>query len=185
MRAKLTAKHPRPTAPDRAPVRAGSPPARKPARPGGLTKQAAPATAPRRSSDTLRAGAETAGRSRRPAGAPAGQAQSPPAARRTTAGAKRGSRADAVRDEDGGRKIGRPVKRSGDALDRRPTSHASQARPGRAESERQRNAPPSSPSRSTRSTGSARPTRSADTRPKRPSGAEIARPVPRKSASSM
>lgn len=186
MRAKLTAKHPRPTAPDRAPVRAGSPAARKPARPGGLTKQAAPTAATRRRrSDTLRSGAETAGQSRRPGAAPAGQAQAPRAAKRTVAGAKTGSRADAVRAEDGGRKIGRPVKRSGDAHDRRPTADASQARPGRGESGRQRNALPSSPSRSTRPTDAARPARAADARPKRTPGAEIARPAPRKSAPSI
>jgi 23S rRNA pseudouridine2604 synthase len=182
MRAKLIAKHPRPTAPNRAPVRAGSPAARKPARPGGIAKQAAPtAETPHRSSDTSRSGAETAGLNRRPGSAPAGQAQAPQAAKRTAAGAKAGpkagSRADAARNEDGGRNTSRPVNRSGDAPGRRPTSDASQRRPERGESERQRNAPPSSPSRAPRPTGAARPTHAADTRPKRPSGAEIARPA--------
>lgn len=46
MRVKLTAKHPRPTSPSRAPVRPGSPSARKPVRPAPLERQTAAANKP-------------------------------------------------------------------------------------------------------------------------------------------
>lgn len=88
MRAKLTAKHPRPSAPDRAPVRSGSPSARKPARP--------PAAAAPGAKSEHRGG----GKAGKPGSAPRAQANKPkaPAAapQKAAAAAPAGARGQAA-----------------------------------------------------------------------------------------
>ena len=101
MRVKLTAKHPRPDTPDRAPVRSGSPSARKPARgaaapraPGTAPGKAAPAPAPRAPAAKAAGGARGAGtalarrtREDKPGSSPGERSRRPaaPGARRATA----------------------------------------------------------------------------------------------------
>jgi 23S rRNA pseudouridine2604 synthase len=88
MRAKLTAKHPRPTTPERAPVRRGSTTARKTTRP-------APASATAGKPATAGAAAKRAGASARPAQTRAPRdAAAPPARPRRTGDAEPGARRD-------------------------------------------------------------------------------------------
>ncbi|HEX7908687.1 MAG TPA: RNA pseudouridine synthase, partial [Paraburkholderia sp.] len=63
MRVKLTAKHPRPASSERAPVRTGSPSARKPTRPAGPRPSTAGSAGTRGEG-----GGTAAGSSKRPAG---------------------------------------------------------------------------------------------------------------------
>src|ERR1700747_1140894 len=105
MRIKLTAKHPRPTSSERAPVRSGSAAARKPTRPARPKPFEADAGTTRESA------ASTGGRTKRPVGAkPAGagarapraegpfarERSTPPAGapRRFEGGAERGERTE-------------------------------------------------------------------------------------------
>ncbi|MEX3955584.1 pseudouridine synthase [Trinickia sp. EG282A] len=128
MRVKLTAKHPRPAAPDRAPVRAGSPSGRKPVRaaapakpagavPSGGRQDRSPAKAPGA------APKPKPGSSARPDRAPARKApratdsarqpaKAKPAGSNVTPGARRSD----TEAGNGARKTGSPVKRSGDGF---------------------------------------------------------------------
>ncbi|WP_081884776.1 pseudouridine synthase [Paraburkholderia kururiensis] len=97
MRVKLTAKHPRPTAPERTPVRSGSATARKPSRPATATPPGAGATAPKFAGAKRGAGPATGTGPRsgaKPGAADAGVKRPRPAAKASAAtGAKWSERA--------------------------------------------------------------------------------------------
>nr|WP_081601954.1 pseudouridine synthase [Paraburkholderia kururiensis] len=105
MRVKLTAKHPRPTAPERAPVRSGSATARKPSRPATTTPSGAGAGAPKFAGAKRGAGTATGTGPRsgsKPGAADAGGKRPRPAAKASAGtGAKWGDRAGDRRNDRG------------------------------------------------------------------------------------
>ncbi|WP_207000966.1 pseudouridine synthase [Trinickia mobilis] len=113
MRVKLTAKHPRPAAPDRAPVRSGSASARKPARPArpaaaNTERPAGPARAP--ASGATSGGGRTGGKAR-PSQMPAKRAASAGASKKDS-GAARPSKPARAGAETGKRPYAeRPARR--------------------------------------------------------------------------
>lgn len=128
MRVKLTAKHPRPAAPDRAPVRAGSPSGRKPVRAAAPAKPAgaaasggrqdrspakAPGAAPKpKPSSSARPDRAPARKTPRASDSATQPAKAKPAGRKVTPGARRSE----TEAGNGARKTGSPVKRSGDGF---------------------------------------------------------------------
>ena len=129
MRAKLTAKHPRPASPSRAPVRAGSPSARKTPRARDPEAQALP---------EKKAGPRTTGHAAAPGGAPAKRREGAPVKARDGAGAGAGAKPPRSRTTDERAGERRTTERRTDDAGRRAprTAEGRVARPAFGDNER-------------------------------------------------